>query len=290
MPWYAITDPQDPKLDELAVQFKLHPLHIEDCRSPHERAKAERNEENGNYLFVILKIFTLPRNTDVSFASLCLFVSSDFLITVCDNQCSAAGMLERARRAGPDTKPGKLFYLIFDAVVDGYLTVVDKFGEHIDDLQDRVLEDPRSSVLQEIFEHKRDLAQVRRLLVHTRDVCLFVQREADDLTGKDLRPFFRDIYDHITRNLDAVDLERDMLTNTLDVYLSSVANRTNEVMKVLTVLSTVALPCLLISSIYGMNIKGIPFLNSDHGMLFVTGVMATTTVILLVVLKKLRWL
>ena len=287
MPWYAITDPQDPKLDELAIQFHLHPLHVEDCRAPHERAKAERDSD---YLFVILNIFVMPNAADVTFASLCIFVGKEFLITVCDNQCASAGMLERAQRAEPDAKPGKLFYLIFDAVVDAYLPAVDKFGEHIDDLQDRVLEDPRSSVLHEIFGHKRDLAQMRRMLVHTRDVCLFVQRDADDLTGKHLRPYFRDIYDHIARNLDAVELERDLLTNTLDVYLSSVANRTNEVMKVLTVLSTIALPCLVISSIYGMNIKGIPFLDSEHGIEIVTGMMAMTTVVLLVMLKKFRWL
>ena len=153
-----------------------------------------------------------------------------------------------------------------------------------------MLDRPRPDVLQEVFRLKRALIELRRVLVNTRDVSLFVQRDAGPLLSADLGPFFRDIYDHVARNLDAVEMLRDLLSNTLDVYLSSVANRTNEVMKVLTVLSTVALPSIVISGIYGMNVKNIPFLESPHGMWIVVAMMACSTVLLLWMLKKFRWL
>jgi magnesium transporter len=105
----------------------------------------------------------------------------------------------------------------------------------------------------------------------------------------DLSPFFRDIYDHVARNLDSVETQRDLLNGTLDVYLSSLANRTNNVMKVLTILSTIALPALVISGVYGMNIKGIPFIDSPHGIWVVSGAMVLTTVGLLAFLKKFGW-
>jgi magnesium transporter len=102
-------------------------------------------------------------------------------------------------------------------------------------------------------------------------------------------PFLRDIYDHVSRNLDLVEMQRDLVTGSLDIYLSSVANRTNQVMKVLTVLGTIALPALVISGMYGMNLKGLPWTDSPHGAAIVGGVMAATTAILLAVLRLMRW-
>jgi len=285
--WYAITDPKDPKLDELAGMFNFHPLHVEDARNPDERPKAERTDD---YLFVILKALSFTGDNEAHLSSLSMFVGIDFLITVCNDEVASSLALARAHRAGTDQKPGTLFYFIFDDLVDSYFNAIDKFSDHVDELQDRVLDAPGPAVVQEIFDHKRVLSEVRRSLVNIRDVCIYVQREAGSLIDEGLHPYFRDIYDHIIRNLDSVEMERDLLTSTLDVYLSSVANRTNEVMKVLTVVSTVALPCLVISSIYGMNVKGIPFLDSPYGMLYVALMMAATTAILLIILKKFRWL
>jgi magnesium transporter len=104
-----------------------------------------------------------------------------------------------------------------------------------------------------------------------------------------LIPFLRDVYDHVARNLDLVETQRDLLTGTMDVYLSSVANRTNEVMKVLTVLGTVALPALVVSGFYGMNTKGLPFAESPHGTEVAAGLMLATTALLLVLLRRFRW-
>ncbi|HEY3458551.1 MAG TPA: magnesium transporter CorA family protein [Bryobacteraceae bacterium] len=288
MPWFAFTDPNDAQLDELAARYGLHPLHIEDCRHPGQRAKIE---PGANYLFVVLKPVTILEGAILRFADLCIFIGHDYCITVVDPGCHAtADALSRARRDDPNEEPARLFYTIFDTITDSYLAAIDRFDDRIDEIEDLVLDRPHPDVLQEVFRLKRALIELRRVLVNTRDVSLFVQRDGGPLLPADLAPFFRDIYDHVARNLDAVEMLRDLLANTLDVYLSSVANRTNEVMKVLTILSTVALPAIVISGIYGMNVKNIPFLDAPYGIWIVLALMAASTIILLVLLKKFRWL
>jgi magnesium transporter len=131
---------------------------------------------------------------------------------------------------------------------------------------------------------------LRRVLVNTRDVASHLQRTESPFISRDMWPFLRDVYDHVARNLDTVEMLRDLLTGALDVYLSSVANRTNQVMKVLTVLGTVALPALVVSGIYGMNVKGLPAAESPYALGIVFSVMVATTVLLLWVLKRFRWL
>ena len=119
---------------------------------------------------------------------------------------------------------------------------------------------------------------------------LIAETVPGSILAPELYPFFRDVYDHSLRLLDMVETLRDLLNNTFDVYLSSVANRTNQVMKVLTVLSTIALPALVISGIYGMNLKGLPFLESDHGTEIIVGAMIASTGIVLWMLKRFDWL
>lgn len=287
MSWYAIDNPNDPQLDALALQFNLHALHIEDCRSGKERIKAESAD---SYVFLLLKYIQSHENGDFDLASLYLFVSRDFFISVCDAPSSANKILERARRAGDQEKPAKLLYLVVDTLVDSYFISIDRNDNHIDELEDLVLDHPTPEVLEKLFDKKRELIELRRLLVNLRDATMSLQRDYGMILDDDLYPFFRDVYDHVLRLVDSVDVLRDLLNNTLDVYLSSVANRTNQVMKVLTVLSTIALPAVVISGIYGMNIKGLPFVDSNHGMEVVVAAMFLCTAVLLWMLKQFDWL
>jgi magnesium transporter len=285
--WYALDDPNDPRLDQLAEQFKLHPLHIEDCRSNNERIKAEGTD---HYLFLILKYIQTVEGGDLGFANVSLFAGRDFLISVRDVSCVGNEIMQRALRAGDAEKPTKLLYLILDSIVDSYFVSIDKSDDRIDELQDSVLDNPSPRILEQLFEQKRKLIELRRMMVNLRDACMSLQRESGSIIPPALYPFFRDVYDHALRLLDMVETQRDLLNNTLDVYLSSVANRTNQVMKVLTVLSTIALPALVISGIYGMNLKGLPFLESDHGTEIVVASMFISTGLVLWMLRKYGWL
>ena len=294
MPWYQLNDANDPKLDELAEQYNLHPLHIEDARTQGERVKVDTAP---HYTFAVFKPVHLVADPDnpgeqtPAFSPIDIFASKDFLITISDPACPTTEQaLDRARRDGDDEHPGKLLYLILDTIVDLYFPAIDHFDDRIDALEDKIFDNPSPEILQSIFAIKRELIDLRRVFVNTRDASLHLQRDPNTIIDADHQPFVRDTYDHIARLLDSVETQRDLLNNTLDIYLSSVANRTNEVMKVLTVLGTIALPALAISGIYGMNLKGLPFEDSPHGAEWVALITLIATAVLLYVLRKLKWL
>jgi magnesium transporter len=293
MPWYQLDNSHDPRLDELARQYNLHPLHIEDARSEDEGVKVDTGP---NYTFAVLKPVYLTPDPDAptkqmpAFSTLDVFAGKDFLITIVEPECPATSeALERARRDGDDSHPARLLYLILDTIVDRYFPAIDYFDERIDALEDSVFDRPSPAILGEVFAIKRELIDLRRVLVNTRDVCLHLQRDANTLIDAEHQLYVRDTYDHVVRLLDSVETQRDLLNNTLDIYLSSVSNRTNEVMKVLTVLGTIALPAIAISGIYGMNLKGLPFEQSPHGALFVSLSMIAFTALLLYVFRRMRW-
>lgn len=285
MPWYELESSADPRLDELAKQYNLHPLHIEDCRSDNESVKVDTAP---HYTFAVFKPVHL--NGTPIFTTIDIFAGKDFFITIADPACiSTSEALARARRDGSDDNPGKLLYLILDTIVDLYFPAIDNFDDRIDALEDTVVASPSPEILQSVFALKRELIDLRRILVNTRDASLHLQRDPNSIIDGEHQPYVRDIYDHVARLLDSVETQRDLLNNTLDIYLSSVANRTNEVMKVLTVLGTIALPVIAISGIYGMNLKGLPFESSANGAFYVGGMTIVCTALLLVVLRKLKW-
>jgi magnesium transporter len=289
MEWHDVTNPAGPELDQLAERYNLHPVHIEHCRRRDQRAKVE---EGQGYLFTVLKPIQRDPEGDYDAVDLDIFLGADFLITVQETESKELrDLISRVRTAMvSETRADRVYYRIMDEVVDDYLPVLDKLHETIDEFEDFALESPHPQVLANIFATKRTLIFLRAVLVNTRDLTGHLQRIDCPWLSRDLAPYFRDLYDHVARNLDMVEMMRDILTGSLDVYLSSVANRTNQVMKVLTVLSTVAIPALVISGIYGMNVKGLPAAESSYALAFVFAIMGVMTFALLWVLKRFGWL
>jgi magnesium transporter len=287
MEWHNVTDPGGPELDGLAERYHLHVLHVEDCRHRNQNAKLE---EGDGYLFTVLKVMRRLEDGSLEAADLDLFIGDGFLITVEEEECpEIKKVIEQARRGNGTQRPDQLYYRVMDHVVDSYLPILDHYDETIDALEDEALDSPAPETLSRIFETKRALILFRRVLANTRDVAGRLQRTDSPFIQRDMWPFLRDVYDHVARNLDTVEMMRDLLSGALDVYLSSVANRTNQVMKVLTVLGTVALPALVLSGIYGMNVHGLPAAETPHGLYVVLGLMASCTAVLLYVLKRFGW-
>jgi len=289
MEWHNILDPNSSELDELAERYHLHPLHIEDCRHRHQRAKIE---ESDGYIFTVMKGVRLDSDHAVLTADLDIFVGTDFVLSVVEDDCpEMRELIDRVRKAtNGSTRPDQIYYRLVDEIVDSYLPILDHFDETIDEIEDDALHAPTPETLSRIFDNKRGLIVLRRVLTNTRDVAGHLQRTESTYISRDMWPFLRDIYDHVARNLDTVEMQRDLLNGALDVYLSSVANRTNQVMKVLTVLGTIALPALVVSSMYGMNLKDLPGAESPHALVFVGGLMAASTLILLAILRHFEWL
>ncbi len=281
--WYHIDDPKSPALDELARRFSLHELQIEDCRHRPQRAKAEEHEQ---YIFVVAK--HLHAQDRLKFDDLDIFVGRDYLITVSSGDRDfLTKVVERATQ-DKVARLDKLFYYLLDTVVDAYMPVLDDIAEDTNDVESLVLERPEPGILRHVFELKRNLIEFRRISSGMREVVNAIIRREGGIMGDDLDPYFRDVYDHLVRTVDLIETYRDLLTGSLDIYLSAVANRTNEVMKVLTIYGTIALPLVIITGFFGMNLK-LPWTESVHGTLFAIGLMVASTLLILLYFKRKHW-
>jgi magnesium transporter len=281
--WFDVDDPASPELDELARRFGLHELQIEDCRHRPQRPKTE---EHDHYLFTVLK--HIHNEGELRFDDVDIFLGPDFLISVRKaDQRVLDGVRARAEQEGAD-RLDRLFYMIVDQIVDGYQPVLDKFADEIADIEDVVLDCPDPETLGKIFALKRKLVDFRRVAGGMRDVVNSLARREKGVLGDDLDPYFRDVYDHVVRAVDMIETYRDLLSGALDIYLSSVANRTNQVMKVLTIWGTVALPLVIITGFFGMNLK-LPWSSDPHGTTYAVILMGVSTVAILAYFKMKRW-
>jgi magnesium transporter len=288
MEWHDIRDPNDAELDRLAERYRLHPLHIEDCRHREQNAKVEDNE---HYLFVVLKPVDVQPDGTFDFPDLDLFLGRDFFITVQESECaSVRRILDQLHASAGNLRADQLLYRVTDAVVDSYLPALDRLVELTDALEDEVLERPSPAALEKVLGAKRNLIEMRRVIANMRDVAGHLLRSQSDLISRDLWPFLRDVYDHVARNLDTVEVQRDLLNGAMEIYLSSTAQKTNQVMKVLTVLGTIALPAIVVSGFYGMNLHGLPWSESPYGSWIAAAIMGGSTLLLLALLRFFRWL
>ncbi len=281
--WFDVEDAASPALDDLARRFALHELQIEDCRHRPQRAKIEEHE---HYVFAVLK--PLKSREEADFDDLDIFIGEDFLITIHTGRNGWVDKVRQRIEQGKVERLDRTFYLIVDVVVDEYAPLLDSLADQISDIEAEVLERPDPDVLARIFHLKRSLIEFRRITAAMREVVNAIIRREGGLLGDDLDPYFRDVYDHLVRTVELIETYRDLLTGSLDIYLSAVANRTNEVMKVLTIYGTIALPLVIITGFFGMNLK-VPWLEDPHGVEYAIAVMLASTAGILVYFRAKHW-
>lgn len=282
--WFDVDDPASPALDDLARRFHLHELQIEDCRHRQQRAKAD---EYGNYLFAVLKQ-VVHSEQRLTFEDFDVFLGSDFLITVHQGGCPLLARACQRLQQNHVQRLDRVLYVLTDLMVDEYLGLLDASAEDIAKMESQVLHRAEPPVLREIFRLKRRLIEFRRAASGMRDVMNAIIRREGGFIGDDLDPFFRDVYDHLVRAVDLIETHRDLLTGALDIYLSAVANRTNQVMKVLTIWGTLALPLVIITGFFGMNLH-LPWSGDPHGAWYVGGLMLFSVLVVLAYFKWKRW-
>jgi magnesium transporter len=225
---------------------------------------------------------------DLEFDDVDVFFGPDFLISV--HRADSAlidAVRARAEQEHAD-RLDRLFYMIVDKIVDAYQPVLDKIADDTADIEDVVLQKPDPEMLARIFALKRKLVDFRRVAGGMREVVNDLMRREKGLLGDDLDVYFRDVYDHIIRTVELIETYRDLLSGALDIYLSAVANRTNEVMKILTIWGTIALPLIIITGFFGMNLK-LPWEGSYLGTALVLALMAISTIAVLIYFKIKRW-
>lgn len=281
--WFDLDDPQAPEFKRFAADHHFHELDIEDVLHGCQRPKIDPHPD---YLFAIAK--ELKKNDELDFSDFYLFIGKDFLLTIHDGPSDTIANVKQRAEEAKTRRLDQLFYYAVDDIVDDFLPVLDSLADETSDIEDEVLEHPTPDMLRRIFAVKRKLINFRRNAGGMREAANAIMRIEHGVIGDDLDEYFRDIYDHLIRTVDLIESYRDLLTGSLDIYLSAVANRTNEVMKVLTVWGTVALPLVIITGFFGMNLP-LPLQNKPHGTALAVGIMVASTAIILAYFKRKKW-
>ena len=249
--------------------FRFHPLSIEDTLNPESRVKLE---EFPNYLFAIIRGVRFEETTedpyDLETFNLNFFLGRNYLVTVRSSHSVACELMAGAVAVNPDLLnrgPDRLMHQIMDAAVDEYFPVLDRVDDFVDGLEERVFVQFDDSALREIFAVKRLTLGLRRHLVPQRDVFNALSNRPNKLLQPGTQLYFRDIHDHVLRLTDTLDNYRELMSSTLDSYLSQVSNRLGTVTKALSTVATVTLPFVMISGMWGMNFAGIPLSHHPHG-------------------------
>ncbi|MEO6797870.1 MAG: magnesium/cobalt transporter CorA [Candidatus Dormibacter sp.] len=248
--WLDIENPQEPDYAILQEIFKFHPLTLEDIRHQNQRPKLE---EFGDYSFAVLFSADWTKG-ELKIREHHLYISKKYLVTVHPEPSpELKALYERLKETPELTKRGLpfLFYLVVDKLVDEVFTVIDHLDAGTDALEDAILQRDNREALGQIYNLKRAVVDLRKVLGAQRD--LFQRLTTQTLDDKEMTLYFRDVYDHVVRQYETVDSLRDLLTSAMDVYLSTVSNRLNDVMKRLTVIATLFMPLTFITGFFGMN-------------------------------------
>ncbi len=272
--------------------LKLHSLVVEDIVHTHQRPKLEDLEES---LFLVVRMLSLnPETQDVQSEQISFILrEGNVLVTFQEAPGDVfEGVRERLRKAqGRVRHKGAdyLLYALMDAVIDHYFKVLESFGERIEVIETELMDDPYPELLQQIYSIKRELLYIRKSVWPLREAVGALERNESDLIQESTRLYLRDLYDHAIQVIDTVESFRDMLSGVQDLYLSSLGNKTNQVMKVLTIIATIFIPITFIAGIYGMNFEIIPELHWRYGYAAVWAVMIIMVAIMLAYFRRKKW-
>lgn len=291
--WVDLADPDDQEIQTILVDtFHFHPLAIEDCRNG--GYQTPKVDDFAEYLFITAHAIT-PESVDdlINSKELNLFLGKNYLVSFYKSaeMPPVEEMKERLNRDERLTRFGADFFChgILDFLVDEYFPIIDHLDEEIEHLEDRVLKRPAPKVLSRILDMKHKVMILRRLVSPLREVMNRLSRDEFEVIDSQSRIYFRDVYDHLARIQDLSESLRDIISSALDIYLNSTSLRLNEVMKALTIVSTIFLPLSFVAGVYGMNFKFMPELSWRYGYLFVWAIFAAIPITMLIFFKKNRW-
>lgn len=291
--WLNVTGVHDETiLQQISEIFSIHPLVIEDVANTTQRAKVE---EYDDYLFVVLKMVSVDKSTNATvMEQLSLIVGKHFVISMQEQEGDVLDLLRdrirfakgRMRRMGSDY----LLYAIADSVVDNYFAVLENIGTAIEEQEDILLNSPDQELLQNVYSLKRELVFLRKSIWPMREVASVLQHSEHKIIKKATSVFYRDVYDHTVQVVEAVETFRDMMTSMLDLYLSTVSNKMNEVMKVLTIFAAIFIPLTFIAGVYGMNFEFMPELKWKLGYAYWWIAVILLTAGMIIYFKRKKWL
>jgi magnesium transporter len=272
--------------------YGLHPLILEDIVNTSQRPKIE---DYGDYIFIVARMVGFHKERGIETEQVSMILGPGYLLSFQEGIDGDVFEPVRERmRAGRgrirNLDSDYLAYGLIDAIVDGYFTVLENMGEFVEDLEEELAEGPTQQILKRIIGLKREIIFMRKSVWPLREVTAALERGESDLISDTSRVYFRDTYDHTIQVIDGVETFRDLLSGMLDLYLSSIGNRTNEVMKFLTVIGTIFLPLTFLVGVYGMNFKNMPELGWSNGYYGLWVLMIVLSLFMILYFKRKRWL
>lgn len=253
--WLDLVDPSDGELSGLAGRFGWHPLALEDLREQRQRPKLDRYGDQMLIVFYGAHASEQLSDETPHLVEVHVMVSGSWVVTVRRRACAELDELRGRLASVPSSDEAMVVYRICDALTDTFFPVLERIDDAIDELEDTIVLRPTDAQLQQVFRLKRRLVALRRVVTPQRDLAARTISEIDELPGltHGSRDYFRDVYDHLIRVSDLIDSYRDLLSGTMEVYLSTVSNRLNVVMKQLTLVATVFLPITALTGFFGQN-------------------------------------
>jgi magnesium transporter len=279
-------------IEKLGGRFEIHPLVLEDIMTTTQRPKIE---DLGGAVFVVLRMIEFDETSfEMTADQLSLILGPNYVLSFQETPGDCLDPVRerirsgkgRIRKLGPDY----LAYALIDAVVDNYFFVLENLGEKIDGLEERLIVDPRRELLHEIHALKRDMIDLRKSVWPLREVASGLERLESPLIKKSTGVFLRDVYDHAIQVIDTIESFREILTSMVETYLSSISNRMNEVMKVLTIISTIFIPITFLVGLYGMNFQFMPEIKWRWGYAFVWVLIVGSVAGMFAFFRKKKWL
>lgn len=291
--WINVHGLHEPEvMAEIGRRFKLHPLVLEDILNTDQRPKVD---DYGDYLYIVARFFDYDAAAmSSSSEQVSLVVGDDFVLSFQERPTGSFSPLRerlrqdrgKIRRLGADY----LAYALLDVIVDRYFAVLEQIGEHTDRVEDELMHSATPALLQILHQLKRETLALRRAVWPLREVLNTLARADTRFFKAETLPYLRDVYDHTVHVIESLEAIRDVLAGMLDIYLSSISNRVNQEVRVLTVIALIFMPATLISGIFGMNFRVMPLLDNPFGFFAALGLMTAVAATAAVIFRRRRWL
>ncbi|WP_320410166.1 magnesium/cobalt transporter CorA [Candidatus Methanoperedens sp. BLZ2] len=279
-------------IEKIGKEFDFHPLLLEDILNTEQRPKIEDFE---THIYIVLKMLYYNEKThEITSEQISIIFGHNFVISFQEKEGDIFDPVRerirtgkgRTRKMGADY----LSYSLMDFIVDSYFSILEKLGENIEDVEETMITNPRPKTLHGIHSLKRKMISLRKSVWPLRDVLSALERSDSSLIQEPTRIYLKDVYDHTIQVIDTVETYRDVLSGMLDVYLSSISNKMNEIMKVLTIIATIFIPLTFIAGVYGMNFEFMPELRWRWGYPAVWAVMICVGISMMVYFRKKKWI
>ncbi len=290
--WINVTGLNDTDaISQIGSAFGIHPLVLEDILHTTQRPKLE---DMGDYLFLVVRMLYVEPDTGGIHSEQMSFILTEKCLISFQERAGDVfdGVRDRIRKGhGRIRKMSSdyLLYVLMDAIVDNYFMILEKTGENIEEIEQRLMEDPNSMLLNELYAQKRELLYIRKAIWPLREAIGGLERGESKLLTDKISAYLRDLYDHTIQVIDTVETFRDMLSGVQDLYLSSMGQKTNQVMQVLTIIATIFIPLTFVAGIYGMNFENMPELGWKYSYPLVWAIMILITIGMLFYFRRKKW-